>query len=39
MPFLSFSTDKKHLTKLGTLSDYNIKIKHRPKNKKPRIWS
>ncbi|WP_245677319.1 DNA replication terminus site-binding protein [Candidatus Arsenophonus triatominarum] len=36
LPLLSFSSDTNHLTKLGTLSDYeinNIKIKHKPKIK------
>ncbi|WGL94255.1 DNA replication terminus site-binding protein [Arsenophonus nasoniae] len=40
LPLLSFSCDTKHLTKLGTLSDYdinNIKIKHKPKNKKLKL--
>ncbi|WP_369406974.1 DNA replication terminus site-binding protein [Arsenophonus endosymbiont of Aleurodicus floccissimus] len=40
LPLLSFSSDTNHLTKLGTLSDYdinNIKIKHKPKNKKLKL--
>lgn len=40
LPLLSFSSDTNHLTKLGTLTDYdinNIKIKYKPKNKKLKL--